>query len=263
MNAETCLKGVANLIDVIGAQDFAGDFFAAVNAMVPIDHCTVFMSDADRVRTIIARARSERATHQVKSLADSYSGSAYRDDPIWSKTDAEPSCWLIQPDTLCNADFRREYYDKPRVLEEVAVSGMSSGRRIYVSYYRERGHARFTRDEIAVLTTCAEPAIAVLSKHVELSDRIAPLKPKPISRDEVFQRVQRAILDDHPALTRRETEICAGIVLGYTVLGLSLNLGISTNTVATHRKRAYAKPKICSQNELFAHYFGVVEALKN
>jgi DNA-binding CsgD family transcriptional regulator len=59
------------------------------------------------------------------------------------------------------------------------------------------------------------------------------------------------MMQDNQLLTRREAEVCTGIVLGYTILGLSMNLGISVNTVATHRKRAYAKLRISSQNELF------------
>ncbi len=264
MHAETCLNGVTKLIDVIGSNDFAADFFSAINSMVPIDHCTVFMSDAGSVRTVIAQARSATANRQVQHLADAYSNSAYRDDPVWSSIDAQPACWVILPSALPDANYRREFYDKPNILEEVAVSGVSGPRRVYISYYRERGHARFSRDEIDRLTACAHPTIAVLGKHVELASR-APAPPTPsapVSRDELYRRVQVAIHDENPALTKREAEICAGIVLGYTVLGLSLNLGISMNTVATHRKRAYAKLKVSSQNELFAHYFGMVEALK-
>jgi len=56
-------------------------------------------------------------------------------------------------------------------------------------------------------------------------------------------------------LTQREADVCAAIALGYTTVGIGLNLGISVNTVATHRKRAYAKLGISCQNELFARYF--------
>jgi DNA-binding NarL/FixJ family response regulator len=52
-------------------------------------------------------------------------------------------------------------------------------------------------------------------------------------------------------------------VLGYTVLGMSLNMRISVNTVATHRKRAYTKLRISSQNELFARYFDTVHRIQS
>jgi DNA-binding CsgD family transcriptional regulator len=37
-----------------------------------------------------------------------------------------------------------------------------------------------------------------------------------------------------------------------------MHLGISVNTVTTHRKRAYAKLRVGSQNELFERYFTAV-----
>jgi DNA-binding CsgD family transcriptional regulator len=55
-----------------------------------------------------------------------------------------------------------------------------------------------------------------------------------------------------PDLTPRQTEGCARIVLGYSILAISLELGITQNTVSTLRKRAYSRLGICSQNELFA-----------
>ena len=58
-------------------------------------------------------------------------------------------------------------------------------------------------------------------------------------------------------LSPREAEICAMILVGYTTLGISLNLEISINTVATHRKRAYKKLGIATQNELFCKCFEV------
>ncbi len=71
----------------------------------------------------------------------------------------------------------------------------------------------------------------------------------------MYHELRSTLLKAPGALTQREAEICASIALGYTTLGISLKLGISINTVATHRKRAYAKLGISSQNELFARYF--------
>lgn len=55
----------------------------------------------------------------------------------------------------------------------------------------------------------------------------------------------------------REAEVCAHIALGYSIHAISLTLGISENTAATHRKRAYSKLGISSQNELFARYLNL------
>jgi DNA-binding CsgD family transcriptional regulator len=53
-------------------------------------------------------------------------------------------------------------------------------------------------------------------------------------------------------LTAREREVCERIVLGYTSIGIGLDLDIALSSVLTYRKRAYAKLGIGTQNELFA-----------
>jgi len=61
---------------------------------------------------------------------------------------------------------------------------------------------------------------------------------------------QRRLMDAGLGLSRREIEVCALIARGYTSEGIALELGISINTVLTFRKRAYARLRISSQNEL-------------
>jgi DNA-binding CsgD family transcriptional regulator len=57
-------------------------------------------------------------------------------------------------------------------------------------------------------------------------------------------------LDEH--LTPRERAVCARALAGLTVAGIALDLGIRTPTVATLRRRAYAKLGISSLSQLFA-----------
>jgi DNA-binding CsgD family transcriptional regulator len=79
-------------------------------------------------------------------------------------------------------------------------------------------------------------------------------------RQNALSHLREVFLAERHGLSPREAEICAHIVLGYSALAISLNLGISVNTVTTHRKRAYGKLRVCSQNELFERYFTSVVA---
>jgi DNA-binding CsgD family transcriptional regulator len=45
---------------------------------------------------------------------------------------------------------------------------------------------------------------------------------------------------------------CLRALLGYSSKAIGLHLRIATSSVVTYRKRAYEKPRICSQSELFA-----------
>jgi DNA-binding CsgD family transcriptional regulator len=255
---------VSSLIDLIGSEQFSTQFFKTVDSLVPMDQCTVFVSERDTMSHLVAQAHGV-AAHKVETLARSYVLNGHRRDPIWqnSMDGGSGRPMVVAPSSLNDLAYRREFYDSVNIFEEVALCSEIGGRRIYVAYYREREKGHFLDSEIELLAACGRSVLSVLNKQAEIAQRLGRpgARPRQLSRDELLKKVNQAILEDAPQLTAREAEICAGIILGYTIFGLSLNCGISVNTVATHRKRAYAKLKISSQNELFAHYFGVVERL--
>ena|ERR1700722_11823487 len=84
---------------------------------------------------------------------------------------------------------------------------------------------------------------------------------KQADRERLYRDVCDVLFNSGHGLTPREAEVCASIVLGSKVAGTSCNLNISTHTVTTHRKRAYSKLGIGSQNELFARYFDSLRSL--
>src|SRR5262249_52993893 len=53
-----------------------------------------------------------------------------------------------------------------------------------------------------------------------------------------------------PSLSERELDVCSLVAGGVTSQGIALELGVGVNTVLTYRKRAYARLRISSQNEL-------------
>lgn len=270
MQTEGVFSSMSDMVSIIGNPAFSDRFFGIVQKMLGADHCTVFVSNEGGVRTLVAEAQTRAAAERVRHLAGIYGERGYRVDPVWNRpASTRPEMDAIRTEVIAPTHFedpayRREFYDKPNIQEELALSAdVGGGRRVYASFYRERGRSRFSAQDMATLQATAPVTMQVLAKHAEITGSIArPAAPiRPVSREELFQRVQEAMLDDNQLLTRREAEVCTGIILGYTILGLSLNLGISINTVATHRKRAYAKLRISSQNELFAHYFSLVEGL--
>lgn len=265
--AGTASGAISEMVSIIGNADFGGRFFGIVARMIGADHCTVFVSNGAGVRTLVAEARSRSATERVRQLAGAYSARGYRADPVWNRraidaTESGVHAKLIAPGDFEDRAYRREFYEKPNILEEIALSAdMGGGRRVYASFYREQGRARFSDDDLATLQASAPVTLQVLAKQAEITGTTEAPRVQPLTRDELYRRVKQAILEDNGLLTPREAEVCTGIILGYTILGLSLNMGISVNTVATHRKRAYAKLHISSQNELFAHYFALVESM--
>jgi len=60
-------------------------------------------------------------------------------------------------------------------------------------------------------------------------------------------------------LPRRQVEVCARILLGFSREHISNDLGIGMETVHTHRKRAYQRLHIGSEQELADWYARISE----
>jgi DNA-binding CsgD family transcriptional regulator len=261
MASRNLLEPVGDMVALLGSRAFGSGFFHIVNDMIGIDHCTVFISRGDGPRTLVAEAQSEPTADRVRSLAKSYVRSGYHSDPVWETCKSRRNCeaFILSPPELADDRYRQEFYIKPNIKHELALTTAIADDRIYAGFYRENGKEDFSADSVDIMRQCGRAIMQVLQKQGELSQEMEPPRAQPISQKALLDRVRTAIVADNNSLTAREAEICASIVLGYTVLGISLNLGISINTVATHRKRAYAKLRVSSQNELFARYFSIVE----
>lgn len=257
---------------MIGSPDFGGRFYHLMDSMIGIDQCTVFVSLRGSPEAVVAEARDENYATVVRDLSGRYTETGFLRDPLWQRIKANASGAVeIIPMRTCeflDRDYRKQFYEKPNIGQELALITQAGDVGVYAGFYREAGHEEFSQSDVERLTVFARPTLATLHKHAEIMDAAKPFTLShachqiPVTRDELLVRVRDAMMSEDNGLTPREAEICACIVLGYTVLGMSLNMSISINTVATHRKRAYAKMKISSQNELFARYFATVQQLQ-
>jgi len=264
VTSQDMINLLGEAVSLIGNADFGSRFYKLVDETIGIDHCTVFVFRDDSPHMLVAEAQSLLVSQKVSSLAQRYVASGFHSDPIW-KTGHHSgiygcSVFLLSPTQLPDERYREEFYVGPNIQNELALTATFGNERVYAAFYRENGRDGFNQDAVNHLKFCGRPLLQALQKHAQmlLALQLGEAQ-RPLRREELMERVRTAILADNKQITPREAEICACIVLGYTVLGISLNLGISINTVATHRKRAYAKLRISSQNELFARYFSAVE----
>jgi len=268
MEIQNAMRPIGALVSLIGSKEFGAGFYRTMNETIGFDQCTVFVCDEKQPTTVVAEARTDFVASRVRKLADTYVAEGYLRDPLRELSRRTPGLesqiFMLSPAQLLDERYRKLFYSDPYIKHELAMTAAVGDLYLYAGFYREPGRPDFSASEADFLRYCGDTLAQVLWKHAEISrnppcpDQRTP--PPQIDRRELFERVRNAIRLDG-GLTTREAEICAGIVLGYTVLGISMNLGITVNTVATHRKRAYAKLRISSQNELFARYFSTVQQL--
>jgi DNA-binding CsgD family transcriptional regulator len=143
--------------------------------------------------------------------------------------------------------YRYECYDKPGITERLTIGNVEGGTWHVLNLYRNRRSGPFGEADVmqalpaAVCILGALPVLSAVTDDESTSSNHGRLA--------WFIKRLRAL----PAhLTTREVEVCARALLGMTVEGTALDLGIACTSVATYRKRAYQRLGISSQNELFA-----------
>ena len=268
------LNEMANLIGSIGNNGFEQDFYGLCHNLLQVDHCTVFSFDQHGTpQCLVAEARHSHSRNVARQLAQEYTEGAYRRDPNVALNQVGPSgqtpiVRCVTPSHIRDLGYRRRFYDEALVRQELALITKVDQQTLYFGFYRSEDQRDFAIEDATQLQQMSAFLTQTLSKHAHVlllrdggNSRVPePSNLSPERRERMLQDLRASLLKAPGALTQREAEICASIALGYTTLGISLNLGISINTVATHRKRAYAKLGISCQNELFARYFDSVSA---
>jgi len=114
----------------------------------------------------------------------------------------------------------------------------------------------YSDDNLEILEDLMPLATALIGVHFDLACSRGDLYMDNGNDNIVTKSIVHNAISNNFApfdcLTRRERQVCERIMLGYTTTGIGLDLDIAPTSVATYRKRAYAKLSISSQNELFA-----------
>ncbi|WP_157223782.1 helix-turn-helix transcriptional regulator [Caulobacter sp. AP07] len=266
------LDRLGDLTASIGSENFAMTYYDVFRDLLNIEECTVFsFQRSNKPKPLIAEGRNERP-YSTRQLAQDYVSGGYLEDPnVISRHVSSNGAYVIQSEEIKNELFRRHYYEFPAIAQEMVMKGDAGGTLYYASFYRKADARQFDLQEMQTINALSGFITKALHRHSEL---FSPCNGDGFSlathgatsaevRDRTLEHLSNVLFNGPHRLSKREAEICAGIVLGYSTLAISLNCAISPNTVATHRKRAYAKMGISSQNELFTRYFSSVREFQS
>jgi DNA-binding CsgD family transcriptional regulator len=265
MSTRVNLDTVGDLIASLGSPRFGAQYFDIFREVLGIDQCTVFaFNGVSPPAPVVLEGKSALMRDIARALASKYVAGGFERDPNVHRPLSDldhPTVYCLRADQLKDKQYRWQFYDEPRLAHELVVLGQSENTLYYSSFYRSDPRAGFAESDLQTMLSVARFALKALHRHKELLGESPPTGPMTSSvahRAQTLSHLRDVLLSEPHRLSQREAEVCAGIILGYTTLGISLNIGISINTVATHRKRAYKKLGICSQNELFSRYFQLV-----
>jgi len=159
------------------------------------------------------------------------------------------SCKTSHQDSALQA-----FYGRTKVQERLLICGGNQADTLNVLHIqRPDSISPLSRGEYNRLRSAAQLLFSALVKHDEISSARSNTSSPLTSHEEVVEQIAIAGTD----LTQREIEVCAGILLGITSLGIALKLQIGEQTVLTYRKRLYQRLGISTQRELMLWYMGL------
>ncbi len=237
---------ISELIGSIGTNRFAERLLTLFNNFTLVDHCSVYVrAEGGTIETLLsAGAAAMRTGHpHIRACIDMETEGFISEGGDRSKVAAFRQ----------NAERTVFASDDAKVL----VVQDAENRNIHTCLSRLYSR-RFEPSEIATVELYSPLLMSAIRQHLALhqaaDETDGGLGDLPVERRQKLLNHIQADLMRFGSISPREAEVCAHIAIGYNVNAISLLLGISQNTASTHRKRAYAKLGISSQNELFARY---------
>ena len=269
-------EALASLISSCGSNNFGNSLLNLFDENLGIIACLGYQYSADQhhpCKLMSSYQLGFRNINQLNESIDDWISCDYDNDPLFeyvqSHSAAITNTHFVDINTLRTTDKMSEiivekYYAPYEIGEEITLSYKSDNSLFTINLCRHRSSKRLTNAQKVFLTRISNLIVQSTIQHsklIQLNDSI--FKPhyiehnaaqaESLSSDERHVQLQKITnVLNRLHLTYREAEICAYITQGYSSIAISLILNISINTIATHRKRAYAKLGISSQRELFS-----------
>jgi DNA-binding CsgD family transcriptional regulator len=238
----------------LGEGDFAHALLQAMEPCVAVDHLAVVVFD-DELRAHLAGAGSRQPGNAALEAGQLYERARfYQHDPGAKRlggageSGGGPVLARLRDSDITNPKYRREIYDRFRLLERLSIVDRVRNRWVMLNLYRGRGSELFRERDITAIRGLALLLIGLAGKHASLAIPATVRR----GRIESIRYLDTLLAEIEGRLTLRERAVCARALAGQTVHGIASELDVKPPTVATLRRRAYAKLNISSLNELFA-----------
>jgi len=251
----------ASVIGQIGEAGFAGELISSLARHLRVGHLSAFACRAGVTPQLLGTG-SVLSPSIAYDTAVVYLDRHYLADP--TRTLRETRHTLSSPalfvqrqrsQEVLDDGYRTLCYDRPGIIDRVStVQARRAGSDtwIAVNIYRDRSQGFFSDSDIDVLSTVAPIVTRATERHLQMMELQTQLlahaaAPSVATRETASERLASRF----PQLSRREREVCGGILDGLTAKQIARRLEIAPTSVVTHRKNAYLKLGIHDLKQLF------------
>lgn len=240
-------RRIGSLIAAIGTHAFEDTLLDLASAHeIQCSHITAFAQD-NRGPPRVLLAADGNEPDLARQIALKYIGQYWQFDPANTLIQTERRAGAgatmhLRYEEIENASYRRDCYRLANLVDRFSIIKQHGPSLFRINFYRDNARGYFAESEIKQISALAFLLVQIIGKHEQY-------RPSQ-SDEERLDRYCSRLNTFSNALSTREMQVCAEIVLGRSSDAIARKLGLSINTVLTHRKRAYSKLQISSQNEL-------------
>lgn len=237
-DGQTCpsvLMSFRWIADAVGQEEFLSVMDAEVNKLVPVSRWYFISQElsglGDTPRTLAYKHESG-----LENMVETYLTHFRRNDPINKVmprvSDDKVLAMTVTPDDINDMEYRDRYLKRANVVERVSLIHRATKSMELMSVTRRDDQGPMSDDAMNRLSHFSRLAFPLLRKHLSLTEKKSLLAVADI---EALFRTR------FPELSARECEVCARASMSMTSKYIARDLGISTETVSTYRKRAYQR----------------------
>jgi DNA-binding CsgD family transcriptional regulator len=246
-------EALAACIGAIGASSFYAALLRFGQVIGGFAHLSVFGFTSTFVpRIVVLEGLDDPSITRLS--AQSYMAFGYHgSDPAparireMDQTLDAPAVLLLRARDIADTRYRRDIYEKFGLEGRVSLVGRAGGHWRSVNFYKHAAKGGISGENVEALERHALVLFAAETRHLELTAENSASPGVP-----PLDFLQQLLISIAPSLSRREIDVCARALQGLSGEGTALDLDIADATVATLRRRAYAKLNISNLNELFA-----------
>ncbi len=249
------LEGLTRLCRSIGSTGFESGLLKLLNKVTPVDHCVVFTFGEGGAGHLFTHGRMPVA--EAQQLADDYVQNFHRQDPNYEQVSGaaegcENSLIPLDNNTANDSAYRNHFFDRHDLIDKASTVGRVEQGSVYCNFYRMGRSGTYSGKDWQLLESILPLVTTLISTHYRILRLNSADKQRPPrnARSLVHNIISKNV-PPFSQLTPREREVCERILLGYTSVGIGLDLDIAQSSVVTYRRRAYEKLDISTQNELF------------
>lgn len=249
---------IAHVVDCIGTSAFVESLFAALNYLAPSHAITVFLFPHQGLPSALFE-RDEEGPWMPEGSIGKYLEGFYLLCPFYRACieGIAPGCYRLSdvaPDHFKRSEYYVSFYQHARLEDELNyIVPLGPKLTIAVALASTR---RLGRQQVDELKRIAPWVLAVVRRHWgDLdADALGGRFESALGR-----QINAALTQfGSSLLTERECLVAQYMLRGHSIRSLAERLGISEDTVKTHRKHVYSKLDIAKQSELFSLFIASV-----